>query len=77
MTMNQSISGEEFRRLRLEKGLSQNELSNIAGLGGQSVVSNVERGLPPGPAVERRLREALGLIAPDGAREPGKVTVSA
>lgn len=53
------LSAETVKRLRTERGWSQGELAAIAGLGGHSVISNIERGLRPGPEVERRLREVL------------------
>ena len=60
MTMSE-LSGKQVRKLREAKGWSQNDLSNFAGLGGQSVVSNAERGLM-GPVVQHRIAEALGLL---------------
>lgn len=53
------LSAETVKRLRTERGWSQGELAAIAGLSSHSIVSNVERGLRPGPEVERRLREVL------------------
>jgi transcriptional regulator with XRE-family HTH domain len=75
MVMMISLSGTAVRELRLAKGWSQNDLSNLAGLGGQSVISNIERGVRFSPETEHRLREALGLLR-DDVREPVKVTVS-
>lgn len=60
------ISPEKWKELREAKGLTQMELASVAGLSSQAVVSNVERGLRPGPEVERRLREVL-MPATDGA----------
>jgi transcriptional regulator with XRE-family HTH domain len=71
------ITPEKWKELREAKGLTQMELASVAGLSSQAVVSNVERGLRPGPEVERRLREALGLIGQSGAvTASGKVTVT-
>jgi len=63
------ITPEKWKELREARGLTQMELASVAGLSSQAVVSNVERGLRPGPAVERRLREALGLLRDDAPRE--------
>jgi len=71
------ITPEKWKELREAKGLTQMELASVAGLSSQAVVSNIERGLRPGPGVERRLREALGLIGHSGAvTAAGKVTVT-
>jgi transcriptional regulator with XRE-family HTH domain len=53
------ISAEEWRQMRLDKGWTQTELAAIAGVSSPSRISDVERGLPPGETVERRLLEAL------------------
>lgn len=75
--MNQGeISPEQYRARRQELGLTQMQAASAAGISSQGVVSQIENGYRPGPSVERRLREALGLLPPDGAREPVKVTVS-
>lgn len=58
-SMSDLISPEQWRAMRRAKGLRQHELAAAAGVGGQSIVSNVERGLPPGPEVKRRLLEVL------------------
>lgn len=59
MIMGMDLSPDDYRALREAKGLTQHETATAAGLSGQSVVSNVERGLRPGPEVERRLLEVL------------------
>lgn len=66
MMMGMDISPDQWKELREAKGLTQMELASVAGLSSQAVVSNVERGLRPGPEVERRLREVL-TPAVDGA----------
>lgn len=72
------ISAADWKAFRLAKGLTQQELANVAGLSSQGVVSQIENGLKPGPTTERRLREALGLIGHSGAvTASGKVTVTA
>jgi transcriptional regulator with XRE-family HTH domain len=75
MVMMISLSGTEVKKLRLARGLSQNDLSNAAGLGGQSVISNIERGVRFSPSTEHRLLEALGQLR-DDVREPVKVKVT-
>jgi transcriptional regulator with XRE-family HTH domain len=60
--MTMIISGEECRQLRLEKGFSQTDVSNAAGLGGQGIISNFERGLAVSPETNRRIAEALGMV---------------
>jgi len=54
------LSPKQIRKLRKDKGWSQTDLSNAAGLGGPSVISNAERGLI-GPIVEKKLREVLNV----------------
>jgi len=75
--MTMIISGQECRRLRLEKGLSQNDVSNAAGLGGQSIISNFERGLEVSYETQRRIAEALGLFNSTVTRGMAKVNVDA
>ncbi len=53
------MTPEKWKELREAKGWTQEQLAAIAGLSSQAAVSNVERGLRPGPEVERRLREVL------------------
>jgi transcriptional regulator with XRE-family HTH domain len=59
MNSTEPLSADTVKRLRRERGWTQEELAAVAGLSSQAIVSNVERGLTPGPAVERRLREVL------------------
>jgi transcriptional regulator with XRE-family HTH domain len=75
MYMSNSLSGDEIRRLREARGWSQNDLSNAAGLSGQSFISNIERGVRFSPGTEHRLREALGLLVDGAVSAPQKVTV--
>lgn len=75
--MTMIISGEECRRLRVDKGLSQNDVSNAAGLGGQSIISNFERGLEVSPETQRRIAEALGIFNSTVTRGTAQVNVDA
>jgi transcriptional regulator with XRE-family HTH domain len=59
MDLDMDISAEQWKGLREAKGWTQMQLATYAGLSSQAVVSNVERGLRPGPGIERRLREVL------------------
>lgn len=75
MFMGNSLSGDEIRRLREARGWSQNDLSNFAGLSGQSFISNIERGVRFSADTEHRLREALGLLR-DDVRGPVQTVVT-
>jgi transcriptional regulator with XRE-family HTH domain len=57
--MNDHLSSQDVRRLRLERGWTQHQLAGAASLAAQSTVSDIERGLPFSDATDRRLREVL------------------
>lgn len=75
MNSAEPLTADTVKRLRTERGMSQEQLAAVAGLSSHAIVSNVERGLRPGPEVERRLREVL-MPATDGATV-GTVEVAA
>ncbi len=61
---------ESVRRIRREKGLSQQELANLAGVG-QDSISAIETGKhEPHPRTLRKLAEALDVEVADFFREP-------
>ncbi len=57
------------------KGWSQSEAARVTNID-RTLINRYCRGLEPPEANTRKLREALGLLSPDGVREPVKVTVS-
>ena len=61
---------ESVRRMRREKGLSQQELADLAGVG-QDSISAIETGRhEPHPRTLRKLANALGVEVADFFREP-------
>jgi transcriptional regulator with XRE-family HTH domain len=61
---------ESVRRMRREKGLSQQELADLAGIG-QDSISAIETGRhEPHPRTLRKLANALGVEVVDFFREP-------
>ena len=61
---------ENVRRMRREKGLSQQELADLAGVG-QDSISAIETGKhEPHPRTLRKLAEALDVEVADFFREP-------
>ena len=55
------IDGMRLRRLRLERALTQQELSQMTGIA-QDSISKLERGYrPPLPSTVRKLAEALAV----------------
>jgi transcriptional regulator with XRE-family HTH domain len=61
---------ESVRRMRREKGLSQQELADLAGVG-QDSISAIETGKhEPHPRTLRKLANALGVEVADFFREP-------
>ncbi len=61
---------ESVRRMRREKGLSQRELADLAGVG-QDSISGIETGKhEPHPRTLRKLAEALDVEVVDFFREP-------
>src|SRR5919205_2243431 len=64
-----SVFGEVLRQLRLEAGLTQEELAERAGLSTRGL-SDLERGLRRTPRLGtvRLLADALGLAGPDRER---------
>jgi transcriptional regulator with XRE-family HTH domain len=66
---------DEVRRLRLEKGWSQNELAFYAHTA-PSVISLIETGKrDPNATTLRKLAEALGVEIPELFGSPGEATV--
>jgi transcriptional regulator with XRE-family HTH domain len=61
---------ESVRRMRREKGLSQQELADLAGVG-QDSISAIETGKhEPHPRTLRKLANALGVEVADFFKEP-------
>lgn len=62
------MTGSALRRLRLERGLTQEQLAHLAGTTGRSV-HRIETGGGSRPAMKARLAGALGVAVTDAFPE--------
>jgi transcriptional regulator with XRE-family HTH domain len=68
MQRGESVNVEKLRELRIDRGLSQRRLSELAGVS-NTTVWHIERGASASPATLKKLADVLGVRASELVRE--------
>ena len=68
MQRGESVNVEKLRELRIDRGLSQRRLSELAGVS-NTTVWHIERGAGASPTTLKKLADVLGVRASELVRE--------
>jgi transcriptional regulator with XRE-family HTH domain len=68
MQRGESVNVEKLRELRIDQGLSQRRLSELAGVS-NTTVWHIEHGAGASPATLKKLADVLGVRASELVRE--------